>query len=306
MNTTNYSTDSLIPVCFRLTPDEYATVDYVFSVLSIIINLLTCPLVILLNTLFITAMGKKRSLQTTHNMLLASMTGTDLAIEIGSQPIFVAQEIFLVAGGSLPVYCQLLVIQRATTSSLCLLSLLHLALIAVERLVAIKYSLRHDMIVTKFRRTVAVACCWIIMIVYWATWLLYRLIIPRLMFVIASFLVMVYCHVSIYFTCRRHVIQIKSAQVSSDANTKFLEERKAWKTTTIIIAGVSSSYLPGVISILALRNSPFPVLQRISFSSQPFYFSCFMLNSLLNPIIYCWRSKVIREAMLQLLRKQNI
>ena len=117
---------------------------------------------------------------------------------------------------------------------------------------------------------------------------------------------MVYCHVSIYFTCRRHVIQIKSAQVSSDANTKFLEERKAWKTTTIIIAGVSASYLPGVISILALRNSPFPVLQRISFSSQPFYFSCFMLNSLLNPIIYCWRSKVIREAMLQLLRKQNI
>jgi len=238
--------------------------------------------------------------------MLASMAETDLAVGIGCQPVFVVQEIFLLAGGSLSVYCKVLFIQRATTSCLCLLSLLHLALIAAERFVAMKYSLRYDSIVNKFRLTVAVACCWFIMLLYWATWLFYRMLIARLIFVIASFLVMVYCHVSVYFICRRHVIQIKSEQTSRDATTKFLEERKAWRTTTLIIAGVLISYSPGVTGIIAFRNSPFPVLQRLSFSSQPFYFSCFMLNSLLNPIIYCWRSKVIREAMLQLLRKQNI
>jgi len=142
------------------------------------------------------------------------------------------------------------------------------------------------------------------MIIYWATWLFYKLLFTPLVFIIASFLVMVYCHASVYLTCRRHVIQIKSEQVSSDAN-KFLEERKAWKTTAIIIAGVILSFSPGVIIVMAFRSSPFPVLHRMSFSSEPFFFSCFMLNSLLNPIIYCWRSKVIRQAMLQLLRKQN-
>jgi len=302
MNITNYSTNSVKAVCIPFPDDEYA----VFTVLSIIINLLTCPLVIFLNALFITAMRKKRRLQTMHNILLASMAGTDLAVGIGSQPVFVSQEIFLVAGGSLSVYCKFFTIQRATTSCLCLLSLLHLALIAVERFVAMKYSLRYDSIVTKFRLTAAVAYCWLIMIFYWVTWLFYKPLIPPPVLVIACFLLMVYCHLSVYFICRRHVLQIKSEQVSTDATSKFLEERKAWKTTTIIIAGVVVSYSPGIISIIALRNSPFPMLQRLSFSSQPFYFSCFLLNSLLNPIIYCWRIKVIRQAMLQLLRKQNI
>jgi len=170
------------------------------------------------------------------------------------------------------LYCNLLVTQRATTNCLCLLSLLHLALIAVKRFVAIKYSLRWDMFVTKFRLTVAVACCWIIMILYWATWLFYRMLIACVMSVIASFLVMVYWHVSVCYVCRRHVIQINSEQVSRDATAKFLDERKVWKTTTTIIAGVLISYSPGVISMIAFRNSPFPVLQRISSSSQPFYF----------------------------------
>jgi len=234
------------------------------------------------------------------------MAGTDLAVGICCQPVFVALEIFLVAGGSLSVYCKFFTIQRATTSCLCLLSLLHLALIALERFVAMKYSLRYDSIVTKFRLTVAVACCWLIVVFYWITSLFYKLLIPPSVFVIACFLLMVYCHVSVYFICRRHVIQINSEQVFSDAATKFLEERKAWKTTTLIIAGVLISYSPGVIGIIPFRNFPFPVLQRLSFCLQPLYFSCFMLNSLLNPLIYCWRSKVICQAMLQLLKKQNI
>ena len=306
MNATNYSSNSMKAACIVLSDDEYATVDYIFSVLSILVNLVTCPIVTLLNALFITTMRKKRRLQTMHNILLASMAGTDLAVGIGCQPVFVAQEIFLVAGGSLSVYCKFFIIQRTTTSCLCLLSLIHLALIAVERFVAIKCSLRYDSIVTKFRLTVAVACCWLIMIFDWATWLFYKLLVSPLVFIIGSFLLMLFCHVSVYFTCRRHVIQIKSEQVSRDATTNFLEERKAWNTTTIIISGVIISFLPGIISLSAFRNSPFPALQRISYSLQPFCFSCFMLNSLLNPIIYCWRSKVIRQAMLQLLRKQNI
>jgi len=181
-----------------------------YTVLSIIVNLLTCPLVILLNGLFITAMRKKRRLQTMHNILLASMSATDLAVGICCQPVFVVQEIFLAASGSLFVYCKFFTIQRATTSCLCLLSPLHLVLIAVERFVTMKYSLQYDSIVTRFRVTVAVACCWLIMISYCFTWLFYKLLIPAPALVIACFLPMVHCHVSVYFICRRHVIQIKS------------------------------------------------------------------------------------------------
>ena len=108
MNAFNYSANSMKAVCIFSTFDKYAAVDFFFTVLSIVINLLTCPLVILLNALFITAMGKNRRLQTMHNILLASMAGTDLAVGIVSQPFCIALDIFQAAGGSLSVYCKLI------------------------------------------------------------------------------------------------------------------------------------------------------------------------------------------------------
>ena len=68
-------------------------VDNLFSVLSIILNLLTCPLTILLNTLVIIAVKTKPRLQNVHNIILASMAGTDLAVGIVPQPVFIAREI---------------------------------------------------------------------------------------------------------------------------------------------------------------------------------------------------------------------
>ena len=130
MNPANYSTDLMKAICILVTDDEYAIVDYFFTVISIVINFLTCPLVIILNALFITAMRKNRRLQTMHNILLACMAGTDLAVGLGCQPVFIAQDIFQAAGGSLSFYCKFFVIQRKTTTCLCLLSLLHLALIS--------------------------------------------------------------------------------------------------------------------------------------------------------------------------------
>jgi len=90
MNDFNYSANSMKAVCIFSTFDKYAAVDFFFTVLSIVINLLTCPLVILLNALLMTAMGKIRRLQTMHNILLASIAGTDLAVGIVSQPICIA------------------------------------------------------------------------------------------------------------------------------------------------------------------------------------------------------------------------
>jgi len=91
--------------------------------------------------------GQKQ--KTMHNILLACMAGTDLAVGIGCQPVFIAQDIFQAAGGSLSFYCKFFVIQRKTATCLCLLSLLHLALISLERFSAMKYSLPYDSIVTK-------------------------------------------------------------------------------------------------------------------------------------------------------------
>ena len=132
-------------------------VDNLFSLLSIILNLLTCPLTLLLNTLVIIAVKTKPRLQTMHHLILASMAGTDLAVGIVAQPASIAREISHQTGGSLLMYCNLSTLTMITTTLLSLTSLFHLALISVERLIAMKYSLRYNDIVTKRRLTAAVA-----------------------------------------------------------------------------------------------------------------------------------------------------
>ena len=195
-------------------------VDNLFSVLSIILNLLTCPLTLLLNTLVIIAVKTKPRLQTMHHLILASMAGTDLAVGIVAQPASIAREISHQTGGSLLMYCNLSTLTMITTTLLSLTSLFHLALISVERLIAMKYSLRYNDIVTKRRLTAAVALCWL----FAAINLTIRLTVTRItdVFVMIITPMIFYCHFSVYFVCRRHLNQIKSEQTSRQATTLLL------------------------------------------------------------------------------------
>ncbi len=240
-----------------------------------------------------------------NNILLASLAGTDLVVGIAAQPAFIAREIFYLTNGPMSVNPMFYDLTLIAITSLCLASLFHLMLISIERFVAMKYSLQYNTIVTKFRITLAVACFWLISITYGVIRMASPKIVLRLANILAviSLLVIISCHTSVYFVCRRHLIQIKSEQVSQEVTAKFLEERKAWKTTGIIIGGVFLCYFLGFFTILVSKI--FPQLITMFGAFAPFRLSCFIFNSLLNPIIYCWRSTAIRKEMIQLLKRQG-
>ena len=241
MNSSNNSLSSPEDRCFYpvyrrpIIHDEYVISDYLFLVLAVIINLLTCPLVVLLNALVITAITTKRRLQTTQNILLACLAVTDLVVGIGAQPAFITQKIILlVYDGSSSLSCKLDNVIQLAILCLCLLSLLHLVVISVERLVAMKNPFRCEEIVTKFRLIVAVVCSWfLIAMIFVARMLRFKAFSP---FIIThvGFPVIVFCHINVYFICRRHEIQIQSEQVSQEATEKFLKEKKAWKQPLLL------------------------------------------------------------------------
>ena len=276
--------------------------DYFIVVLTITLNVLACPPIILLNTLVIIAVRTKPRLQTQHNILLACMARTDLAVGI-IQPAYIAKDILIMNGeSSCSVYCTFNQLVQVATLCLCLISLFHLVLIALERYVAMKYSLRYDSIVTELRLTVAVALSWLTGTVYCALripkiapiWLLF-------IFVLVCLLVIIFCHISVYSVSRRHMKQIKSEQVSPEGKRKLVEESKALKTTTIIFCGVFMSYLPSIVGRMVMYF-PSSLAKRLSVSSGPLTVSCFLFNSLFNPIIYCGRNTLIRQAVKQLLK----
>ena len=306
MNDTDCSSEHL---CSNSTAsdEDYAFIGDLIKVLAIVVLLIACPLVILLNALVIMTIKTKRRLQTRSNILLASLAGTDLAMGLTSQPAFIAREVSRLLDGPLSVHGTLDSFTPNAIVVLCLASIFHLVLVSADRFVAMKFSLRYETIVTKFRIIVAVACSWLIAVTY----IVARIVSPEIVklirlshvLVAISLLVIIYCHGSVYFVCRRHVIQIKSAQHSREVTAKFLEEKKAWKTTSIVIGGVFGCYMLGLLSALLsiILTANKEILDKLLPST--LYVSFIILNSLLNPIIYCWRSAVLRKAMLQLLKK---
>ena len=241
---TNLSSKSTQEPCLFslwITDDNYAIADYFFSVLAVIVNMLTCPFVVVLNVVVIQVVRTKPRLQNMHNILLACLSGTDLLMGLVCQPAFIAQQFFRIwRGESLPLLCLFTNITNTVTAGLFIASLSHLMLISFERFVAMKYGLRYSTIVTTFRIGVAIACCWLLVVAYVVSIFVTapRLIPWPLIYVIVSLLVIIFCHISVYLVSRRHLIQIVSQQVLPEAKAKFLAENKACKTTSIIIGGL--------------------------------------------------------------------
>ena len=181
------------------------------------------------------------------------MAGTDLAVGVVSQPLFTAQEIYFLSGASLVHYCYFRRHIFCIIFFPCLESLLILAIVSTERYIAMKYSLKYANIVTIPRLTGAVICTWHFSAIYYIS-----LIIPAtsstnsglIVYVIVStaIVIIVFCHTTVYFVSRRHMNHIKTQYLSSETTSNFLEERKALKTTSLILVSLFLSYVQGILN----------------------------------------------------------
>ena len=200
----------------------------------------SCPVIIFMNTLAIFVIKTRRTLQFNYNVLLACLAATDLVVSLVSQPLFIAQEIYYLSGASLADYCDFYKTAVFLYVFPSVESLLMLALLSIERYIAMKYSLLYSSLVTTPRLTIVVFCSWIISVipVIFHSIPATRLFAKRFIYVtvMSAILIIVYCHTTVYFVSRRHMNRIKTKQLPSDGKTKFLEEKKAFKTTSIIIA----------------------------------------------------------------------
>ena len=257
-----------------------------------------------MNALVILAVKPRQGLQRMANILLAHLASTDLLVGVVSQPLLTTALIFLI-NDSLTAYCNVFNKVTLFTNLSVIASVFHLVLISIDRYVAMKRALRYESIVTKSRVIVAVICSWLTGLAYivYAYLVSWNTTFSALSLMIAGNLsVIAYCYISVYAVSRRHRRQIISEQISQAAITTFWEQTKAWKATAIIIGVVCLSFLPGLVNnVSRIFISGGIFNNRIHGLFFPVFFTCMMLNSLFNPIIYCWRVSSFRKALFELL-----
>ena len=257
------------------TLDHTTTEAYAVLVFIIVVSVIACPITTVLNALVIIAVKTKPRLQTMSNIAIACLATTDGIMGVIGQPLsIVAWVASMMLGKTSSAYCLLIVLSSNVIRVLAMASLFLLALINVERYIAIKHSLEYITIVTKVRLIRSSAVLWIITLFFTVP----LAIIDNTIYLTVSNIsvsfcitVIIFCQIVLYRETRRHEIQIAAQQVSVEAREKFVKDQKALKMTTTVLFFLVLSYSPIIIvRILIVNNVIKSVnLVYIAFLQQP-------------------------------------
>ena len=175
-------------------------------------------------------------------------------------------------------------------------------LVTCERLIAIKYTMAYPHLVTAQNIKVAVTSSWLfalfLSVLRWPlSNLLFNESVAEKFRKMIVFIVLTSCvvfmttsYAILYKEAAHQKNKIKTQQLPQEHVERLLKERKALKTTVYVVGAVLLCLSPGALSkfvyIIAEQNSTHLAL---------WFIMTVMLNSLLNPLIYCWRQKEIRQ-----------
>ena len=281
------------------TVNDISSEVYCWLVFITVISIITCPVTTVLNALIMVAVKTKNQVRTKSNIALACLSSTDAVMGVIGLPLFSSWLIVELQGNTFGMHCELIGFTRTSLRLLTIASLLHLAIVNVERYIAIKHSLRYEIIVTEARLIGVSALLWTITLLL--TFLPGNNYVQYDIGLTSLCIASIYsCQVVLYYETRRHEKKIALQQVSVEAREKFLREKKALKQTTTVIFFLIICYLPIIISRVFI--STFAVLNSVNSVYFVHFTGVFFVisNSLLNPIIHCVRMKKFRLALKEL------
>ena len=250
------------------------------------------------NTLILVALHKDSSLHPPSKLLLRNLATTDLCVGIIAQPLTVTYLISMVnERWNLCRYA--LVATHITGYILCSVSLFTLTAISVDRLLALLLGLRYRQVVTLKRTYLSVTVFWVVSIagttMYFWNYLInlwYGYIGISLSLVISGF-----SYTKIFLTLRHHHIQVqhnvRQGQPSQTSPLNIARYRKTvssalWVQLTLVIC-----YLRyGIVGALMTQGLSSSVYRAWGITATLVY-----LNSSLNPILYCWKMRDVRQAV---------
>ena len=289
--------DLCVEVLFKF----YAKAEHLDSlyVAMCVLNGLLSFTAILGNVAIIFALQKASSIPTTSKILMQSLAVTDLSNGLFGHPLYIA----VVAGIRQSYDCKhihgLLMAFFILSAALSAVSFQVVTLLGVDRFLAITLHLRYNELVTPKRVVLIVAGVWVVTLstLFVGVFINFQVgEIVLLVFGYISMLLLCIVYFKVYFVARRHQASIRS-QVKVTTNhlsniTNMARNANLAVKALYVFAVFEVCYLPYLITLpVLLVSGPSAVLQgTIQFSTV-----LMMLNSSLNPIVFGWKLKEIRQ-----------
>ena len=269
------------------------------------VNILLSITAFLGNFLIHAALNKESSLHPPSKLLYRCLATTDLLVGIISQPLYATYWMSLVyEHWTLCEYTR----GAAYISSfaLCGVSLLTLTAISVDRLLALLLGIRYRQIVTLKRTCIITATFWILSVAG-GSFFVSR---PRITIwysiigIPSCSVISVASYTKIFGTLRHNQAQVRDHVQQQPSQTNALNMvryRKAVNSALWVQLALAVCYVPKFTMLVVRtyrKTYPLHVVVIEAITTILTYF-----NSTLNPFLYCWKIKEVRQAVKQTIRQ---
>ena len=284
-NTSNISRIPGIEFSVDIAVAMIAAVNILFSITSSLGNIL-----------ILIALRKVTSLHPPTKLLFQCLAITDLGVGLTSQPLFAT--VLLIDYRNV----NWSVIESCLSLIFCGVSMNISTALSLDRLLALLLGLRYRHVVTLKRVRIAVVCCWLTAFVSALVIFLFieKTVTKIVMSLIILFVITIslFCYTKIVLKLRQHQTSVQENVHQGMANAGGVPKNlRQYKRTVVSIALVQISlvacYVPFLIFLIGHLDYVFFLV------STTFVY----LNSSLNPFLYCWRIKEVRQAVLGTIKR---
>ena len=269
-----------------------------------VLNALLTVTAIILNSVTLQALRRIFSLSKPLKTLLLSLAVSDLGVGLLVEPLYFGLLVSWVQGNNLTgASCTTFLFMSVLFAGASFLGVMALS---VDRFLAIHLHLRYQELVTHKRVVAAVISIWVFslslsMLSWLAPWnvtLVLFAVVDVSCLALSAVL-----YFKIYFDVRRHRNQIHALQVQQVAENgetiNFARLRKSALATFYVYLLFLLCFLPYACAFFVVMNFGLSIgVKACLICSMTVVF----LNSSLNPVIYCWKMRHIRRAVLDILR----
>ena len=261
----------------------------------------------MLNIVTIYAVYKTSTMPKTLKTLLLSLACSDVAVGLFVQPLYT---FFLINWLRLDIPgCNTQQVWTISSRLFSAASLLAVVAVSVDRFLAVHLHLRYQELVSHMRVVVMVVSIWVYsgflsLMKFWGPFNASNLI--RTITLAFGFIITLVVYIKIYQTVRRHKNHIQSMQIRDEAQSAEIKNLTVLIKSTVGIFYVYIMflicYLPFTIcmAVIQIYGLNIALKKLLLYSLTLMY-----LNSSLNPIIYCWKMRHIRHAIIDILRKMS-
>ena len=289
---------------------------YYHTLVACIVGSVLAFTAVVLNVLVILALRNIPSLpRKTLKTLLLSMSVSDLGVGLVAQPL----QIYLLVSNinilsqsyiDLDHYEAIFNAYRVVANVLTYASFFSIVALSADRFLVIRLQLRYQDAVTHKRAIAGVISFWLLSaflpLIRLREWLpedIFFILTVTIQFI--SLITAGLFYFKIFLALRQHAAQVQDVPVESGETNEAVNaarERKAAFGVFYVYLTFVACYLPQICFNIAGKiidiERPF-LVYKVNLHAT----NLLVLNSSLSPLIYCWKMRRIRQAMIDVLRK---